>query len=145
MKIIFDMDGTIADLYGVENWLSMLRAEDTSPYTNAKPLVNMSRLAKAIHKAQRLGVIIAIVSWGALASSNEYLEQTATAKREWLTKHLPSVIFDEIIIAPYGENKSNYADKNSILFDDNEKIRNDFIGTAYEPYKIFDILKTITE
>ena len=24
MKIWFDMDGTIADLYGVENWLEML-------------------------------------------------------------------------------------------------------------------------
>lgn len=145
MKIIFDMDGTIADLYGVENWISMLRAEDTSPYTNAKPLVNMSRLAKAIHKAQRLGIIIAIVSWGSLASSNEYLKQTATAKREWLAKHLPSVIFDEIAITPYGENKSNYADKDSILFDDNEKIRNDFIGTAYDPCEIFNILKTISE
>ena len=145
MKIIFDMDGTIADLYGVENWLPMLRAEDTSPYTNAKPLVNMSRLAKAIHKAQRLGIIIAIVSWGAFASSNEYLKQTATAKREWLAKHLPSVIFDEIAITPYGENKSNYADKDSILFDDNEKIRNDFIGIAYDPCEIFNILKTISE
>ena len=26
--LVFDMDGTIADLYGVKGWLKMLRAED---------------------------------------------------------------------------------------------------------------------
>ena len=29
--LVFDMDGTIADLYGVEGWLEMLRAEDETP------------------------------------------------------------------------------------------------------------------
>ena len=36
--IFWDMDGTIADLYNVPNWLDKLRAEDTSPYREAKPL-----------------------------------------------------------------------------------------------------------
>ena len=36
--IYFDMDGTIADLYGVENWLDYLVAEQTKPYREAKPL-----------------------------------------------------------------------------------------------------------
>lgn len=31
ITINFDMDGTIADLYGVDNWLEMLIAEDTTP------------------------------------------------------------------------------------------------------------------
>lgn len=36
MKMIcFDMDGTIADLYAVPNWLDKLRAEDASPYADA--------------------------------------------------------------------------------------------------------------
>ena len=38
-KIWLDMDGTFVDLYGVENWLPMLRAEETTPYEIAKPLV----------------------------------------------------------------------------------------------------------
>ena len=42
----FDMDGTIADLYADPNWLPKLRAYDPTPYINAKPLVNMSRLAR---------------------------------------------------------------------------------------------------
>ena len=31
ITINFDMDGTLANLYGVENWLEMLEAEDTTP------------------------------------------------------------------------------------------------------------------
>ena len=37
ITINFDMDGTIADLYGVKNWLSYLEAEDTTPYAIANP------------------------------------------------------------------------------------------------------------
>ena len=55
MKIWFDMDGTIADLYGVEGWLEMLMNEDATPYAIAKPLVNLSALARLMHKAQRNG------------------------------------------------------------------------------------------
>ena len=42
-EIWFDMDGTIADLYGVENWLEMLIAEDPTPYAVAKPLLQRWR------------------------------------------------------------------------------------------------------
>lgn len=31
MRICFDMDGTIANLYGVENWLDYLINKDTYP------------------------------------------------------------------------------------------------------------------
>ena len=30
--IYFDLDGTLANLYGVENWLEYLIKEDTYPY-----------------------------------------------------------------------------------------------------------------
>ena len=39
ITINFDMDGTIADLYGVENWLDYLIAGDVFPYENADPLL----------------------------------------------------------------------------------------------------------
>ena len=38
---LFDMDGTIAYLYGVYNWLDMLRNYDPTPYANAKPMWDM--------------------------------------------------------------------------------------------------------
>ena len=42
--LVFDMDGTIADLYGVEGWLDMLRGEDATPYAIANPLYDMEML-----------------------------------------------------------------------------------------------------
>ena len=55
MKIWFDMDGTIADLYGVKNWLDRLRAYDPKPYEEAEPLCSMKALAKLLNALQRRG------------------------------------------------------------------------------------------
>ena len=35
--VCFDMDGTIADLYGVNGWLEYLQAENPWPYLAARP------------------------------------------------------------------------------------------------------------
>ena len=61
--IYFDMDGTIADFYGVPNWLDYLNKDDTYPYKAAKPLVNMSLLARLLNHLQAEGWHIGIVSW----------------------------------------------------------------------------------
>jgi phosphoglycolate phosphatase-like HAD superfamily hydrolase len=42
--IVFDMDGTIANFYGVANWLEYLQNEDTTPYEVAAPLYDMEYL-----------------------------------------------------------------------------------------------------
>ena len=46
ITINFDMDGTIADLYGIENWLEMLIAEDNTPSAEGLPLLRLSSLAR---------------------------------------------------------------------------------------------------
>ena len=61
--IYFDMDGTIANLYGVDGWLDMLRAYNPAPYERAKVMVNMSQLARVLNKLQKQGWHIGIVSW----------------------------------------------------------------------------------
>ena len=142
-KILFDMDGTIADLYGVKGWNEMLRNADPTPYIEAKPLLNLSLLARLIHKAQSCGHKVIVVSWLAMDSTHEYDRAVTEAKLNWLAKHLPSVDFDKIAITPYGISKSNYADEESILFDDNKKIRENFIGKSFEPSDIFEILKNL--
>lgn len=146
VSISFDMDGTIAELYGVQGWLEKLRTYDESPYREAEPMVNMSLLARYIHKAQNKGIKVNIISWCSKVSTEQYDIAVEQAKREWLKKHLPSVEFDEIIITPYGEPKQQYAvcDKN-ILFDDNEDIRADWGENAFEPKDIFEIIKMIIE
>ena len=140
-KIYFDMDGTIADLYADPNWLPKLRAYDPTPYANAQPLVNMSRLARLLHKAQRNGYTIGIISWLSKNPNPAYDQAVTLAKLEWLARHLPSVEWDEIHIVAYGTPKSTVADTvGGILFDDEEQNRAEWGGMAYRPEQIFDLL-----
>ena len=140
--IYFDMDGTIADLYGVDGWLPMLRASDPSPYKMAKPLVNLSILARYLNKLQRNGYKIGIVSWLSKCSDSAYDEAVTLAKTEWLAHHLASVNFDEIVIVPYGTPKSSVVGfPKGIPFDDEKPNRTEWNGTAHDVHNIIEILK----
>ena len=144
--IWFDMDGTIADLYNVENWLPKLRSYDPSPYAEAEVMLNMSLLARYLNKLQKLGYWIGIISWASKDSTTEYDKAVANAKREWLKIHLSSVTFNEILITPYGVPKELWMNAtNDILFDDNEEIRNEWDGEAYEPCEILRVLKELAD
>lgn len=144
MTIYFDMDGTIANLYGVENWLEYLIASDETPYREAKPLVRMATLAKLLNKLQRNGHKIGIVSWLSKNSTEEYDIRVTNAKIEWLNNHLKSVQFDEIKIGKYGTPKSTMVDDvNGILFDDEEPNRKEWKGEAFDVNNIIEILKGI--
>ena len=140
MRIYFDMDGTIANLYAVENWLPKLRASDASPYEEAEVMLNMSVLARYLNKLQKLGYEIGIISWTSKGGTERYNRAVEVAKLNWLHDHLRSVSFDEIYIVDYGTPKQDFADETDILFDDNEEIRNDWTGKAYEPSEILSIL-----
>lgn len=142
MTIYFDMDGTIANLYGVTDWLPKLRAYDPSPYAEATPLVRFSTLARLLNKLQKSGYRLGIITWGSAVSNEEYDEAVAAVKLEWLHRHLPSVTWDEFHFTAYGIPKHETADDPAgILFDDNEGIRNAWTGTAYNVENIIEILK----
>ena len=140
--IFFDMDGTIADLYGVENWLDYLIASDALPYEIAKPLIRLNALARVLNRLQKQGYKIGVISWLAKNSDTDYDEKVTKAKKEWLKKHLASVNFNEIHIVKYGTPKQTFAKtKNDILFDDEEKNRNNWTGKAFDVNEIIEILK----
>lgn len=145
MKIWFDMDGTIADLYGVKNWSKDLRAEKVEPYKNALPLVNMQALARVLNRLNREGHEINIISWASKNASAEYIERIAKAKREWIAEHLASVKFTNIEITAYGEPKG-YG-RNGILFDDEIKNRAEWENhegnIAHDVNEIIEILKAV--
>lgn len=143
MKIWFDMDGTIADLYGVENWLEMLIAHDETPYAIAKPIVNLSVLARLMNKVQRKGFEICIVSALAKDSTAEYDERVRNAKIKWLANHLKSVHFDEIRFVPYWYTKNNVNTGADVLFDDEERHLEKWTGTAVHASKMIETLKVI--
>ena len=133
----FDMDGTIADLYGVNGWLDDLIARNTRPYNEAKPMLNMQVLARKLNKAQKQGAKIGIISWLPKNSTDSYNKAVEKAKRKWLKKHLKSVNFDEIIIVPYGTPKHLVATYNGILYDDEQPNRDKWDkGCAYAPSEI---------
>lgn len=142
--IFFDMDGTIADLYGVENWLDYLIAADALPYEVARPLIRLNALARILNRLQNQGYKIGIISWLAKNSSAEYDEKVTKAKQDWLAKHLKSVHFDEINIVAYGTPKQNFAKTaNDILFDDEERNRDEWTGKAFDVNNILEVLKGI--
>ena len=138
-EIWFDMDGTIADLYGVEDWLPQLINEQTAPYENAHPMVNMNSLAHSLNRLQRKGYKIGIVSWTSKNASKKYEKAIEKAKKKWLKKHLNSVQFDTIDVISYGTPKS--IDRQGILFDDEERNRNAEWDGAFEPDQIMEVLK----
>ena len=141
MKINFDMDGTIADLYGVSNWLEDLLHEDVRPYVEARPLVNLQALARVLNRLIRAGYEVNIISWTSRNGSEEYNEAVRQAKIKWLRQHLASVQFSEIIIIPYGTPKELFSD--GILFDDEEHNRTNWGENAYTEKEIFKVLTTI--
>lgn len=143
MKIWFDMDGTIADLYGVDNWLEMLMAHDETPYAIAKPLINLSVLARLMNKVQREGFEICIVSALAKDSTAEYDERVRNAKIKWLANHLKSVHFNEIRFVPYWYTKNNVNTGSDILFDDEERHLEKWTGMAVNANKMIETLKAI--
>ena len=138
--IWFDMDGTIANLYAVENWLYDLQAERVRPYAEAAPMLNFSLFARLLNQLQRNGWKIGIISWTSKCGSETYNMAVEMTKRAWLTAHLPSVEWDEIKVVRYGTNKLT-ATGGGILFDDEEGHRNIWGENAYEPQQIVEILK----
>lgn len=140
-EIALDMDGTWVDFYGVESWLDYLLKEDTTPYEIAKPLVNLSALARQLNRLQANGYTIGIISWCSKNGSNEFNEQVKIAKLKWIKKHIPSVNWDYIKIVSYGTPKSTCGQ--GILFDDEERNRNEWNGTAFDVDNIIEVLKSL--
>ena len=152
VTIYFDMDGTIFDLYGVENWLEKLQAEDESPYLEAKPLTDFDKLGEILQEIQAKGVEVGIISWLAKNSSREYKAKVRRAKREAL-KRIP-VKFDIIHLVQYGTEKQRVAKNQEyrIIFDDDdtvlknwEKGKSEKIGIDVKEKDILEELEKLLE
>lgn len=122
--LVFDMDGVLAGLYQVDNWLFKLEHSDPSPYEEACPLVDLSLLIPLLYQFKEKNWSIAITSWLAKNSTPFYDQQVRQAKKNWLDKnHFP---YDEIHLIKYGTTKANatrHKGGYQVLIDDNEKIR----------------------
>lgn len=144
--IVFDMDGTIADLYGVENWLTDIENENTRPYEQASPLYDMNELYNILNLLKARNWKIVVTTWLAKNGSKEYNKATAYAKKEWLAKH--NFPYDEIHCIKYGTTKANCTRNKAdfqILIDDNKKVRDGWtLGTTVNAeFNILPFLKAL--
>lgn len=140
--IYFDMDGTIANLYGVSDWLEDLHAEKVRPYREAATMVRMATLARLLHKLQNNGYSIGIISWLCRGGSQKYNEAVTAAKIKWLKLHLPSVEFNEVHIVEYGTPKEKVVKyPQGILFDDEEKNRKNWKGQSFSEKNLLENLR----
>lgn len=140
-KIWFDMDGTIANLYGVDGWLAMLRNEDTTPYKVAKPLVNMQALARVLNRLTRQGWQVGIVTWTSKSGTAEYNKRVGEVKKNWVKQHLASVEIAYFDVIDYGTPKQ--IGRDGILFDDEIQNRVGWGENAYDVNEIIEILKAL--
>ena len=150
--IVWDMDGTIADLYGVEGWLEKLRAENPLPYEIAKPMWDMERLVNIIRGLQAIGIEQRIVSWLSMDSSEQYKTEVRRAKREWLDEF--DFPYDHFHGVQYGATKADSVrkfladDEEAILIDDSARVRKGWhLGETVDPTEvdIIDFLGTLLE
>lgn len=136
--ICFDMDGTIADLYGVKGWLEMLRNENPTPYEVAEPIWNTEALNAILMALQAKGIEIRIVTWLSKDSTEEYKTATREAKKDWLADN--AFPYDHFHGVKYGATKADSIRKylaegeTAILIDDNDKVRRGWhMGEAINP------------
>lgn len=141
--IVLDMDGTLANLYGVDGWLADLRNENTRPYDVAEPMYNMDELNEVIKKLQSNGWKIIITTWLAKGATKNYNNAVRQSKINWLKKY--HFNYDEIHLVKYGTTKADCTRKikgYQILVDDNEKIRKGWtLGATIDANK--NILKEL--
>lgn len=142
--LVFDMDGTIADFYGVEGWKDMLDNLDPTPYIEAEPLWDMSELVETLNELKTLGYMIIVTSWLSMVTTKEYDKAVRTAKKNWLDEY--AFPYDELHIVKYGTTKANCTRKlggTQILIDDNSMVRNGWnLGDTIDP-TTEDLIETL--
>lgn len=136
MKMIcFDMDGTLADLYAVPNWLQKLRTEDATPYREAAPMWDMIKLRNILLDLISEGWNIRVISWLSKDSSKKYKDAVRRAKLGWLEKY--NFPYENVHLVAYGTTKADCVRKMAdaaILVDDNDKVRNGWhLGETIDP------------
>ncbi len=117
--IYFDLDGTIADLYGFNDWLTYLQNEQIDPYIKAGLLVDAEQFRNFLIAGKAAGVLFGVISWGAKNASKDYRKAIRRAKIDWLKKNDLLQYFNELHVVKYGTPKNRAAkNRTGVLIDD---------------------------
>lgn len=150
IKIYFDLDGTVYDLFGVPNWLEKLNTEDVSVYSEGSSLF-ANDFYKIVSALMRYGVRFGVITWGSMTATPEFEVKTEETKRRWVKDNLP--FCESFAYQQYGTPKQQAVKnrtQNDILIDDNSDVikvwENGKNRTAYKVTDdkcVTDILKEI--
>ena len=124
--IIFDLDGTLYNLYGIDNWLKKVESGDPSVFTEGETLVNTEALNKKIEVFKKMGCTFSVVTWLPMGATDKYKKECYSRKMNWCRENLPTI--SEVNIIDYGIGKHLYRkkDKFNYLIDDNLEINDKF-------------------
>lgn len=144
-RIAFDMDGTIADLYGSKDWLDKL-INKRPVFADLEPMVDMEEVNSLCQQLETQGYEIMIITWLPKKATKDYKTSCRAEKREWLAKYFPMV--KEIHAVQYGASKSSVTKglEDCLLFDDIEEIRTKWVkfgGVAKDNTQILDTLREL--
>lgn len=145
--LCFDLDGTIADLYGVWEWLEALQSEDAAPYYNAAERYDLDYLNDLLELYKTYGGHIVVLTWLAKGEPSEgFKRASSAAKMLWLRENLPAI--EDVRTLDYGTPKWRCVQdmKSAILFDDEPLNRVQWTrqgGKAYTPSRIFRTIERL--
>lgn len=149
-ELCFDLDGTLAGLFDVPNWLEKIRSYDPTPYQTAEPLVDMAELACILRSLKNCGIRVSVITWLSKEPNKQYDDEVRKAKRAWLKAY--GFPFNSLRCVAYGTPKHKIEeprlkeDEEALLFDDDAGVRRDWnLGGAIDPTttNILDVLKEI--
>lgn len=122
-KIYFDLDGTVYDLYNVNNWLEKLRTEQSNVFLDGNFMGDYEEFLDCIQALTVLGYTFGVITWLPMQASPEYEEICRQKKIKWINEKMPFV--SEINICSYGIPKQDCIQKKAnsmILIDDNSEV-----------------------
>ena len=152
--IYFDLDGTIYDLYNIENWLEKLNNENEEVFNEGRSIVDTydSRFTDVIFGLLNCGYTFGVISWLPMYSTPEFNEKVRQEKIKWCQKYLPFITLDNINIIPYGVPKQKAIVKKSKemwLIDDNKEVCKVWETPKERKYKnvneSFDVIDALIE
>lgn len=131
VKVFFDLDGTLFNLYGKENWLELLEKEDPSTFdwigmdnSGFMPDINYdSFLSICRDLIFDFNVEFNVITWLPMYATEEFEKECAKIKEEWIKTFLPFV--KNVCCQSYGTPKQlgiKSKSKEMILIDDNLEV-----------------------
>lgn len=123
VNITLDLDGTVFDLYGKEDWLYRLENHIAGAFEGSMlPEVDKKQLSELAEKLLEIGVGFDVVTWLPMGATKEYEWICQEEKLEWCRVNLPFI--KSIKCVPYGTPKQSVARGagRMYLIDDNSQI-----------------------